>query len=277
MLEKVPVLKKSATKQLELGLQVAYALNTMEWLDHRFNDRRSHLAARKTTPKKKRKGAKDKPIGAGGVDQRLVKALSHELREQILIILNERMASPNELAKELNEGLSQVSYHVKVLKDYECITLVKTEPRRGAVEHYYRATSRPFLSDRDWHELPLSAREGLSAGLVQSIVKDTVAALEEQTFDAREDRHLSRTSLILDEKGWRDLMSAMEAALTKVGKIHEESGKRLAKAGAVEGFTAMVAMVGIEMPDPGQKKESKTKSAKAKGRTKAKAKSKTRR
>jgi DNA-binding transcriptional ArsR family regulator len=227
------------------------------------------LAAKRATTKGKSK-RKNKPIGPGGVDQRLVKALSHELREQILIILNERMASPNELAKELGEGLSQVSYHVKVLKDYETITLVKTEPRRGAVEHYYRATSRPFISDRSWHELPLSAREGLSAGLMQSIVKDTVAALEEGTFDAREDRHLSRTSLILDEKGWRDLTKAMEGWLEKVGKIHQESGARLSKAGSTEdAVTAMVAMVGVEMPDAGTKKKSK-----AKGRAKAKAKAK---
>ena len=89
-----------------------------------------------------------------GVDQRLVKALAHPLRVEILTILNERMASPNELSKELEEGLSQVSYHVKVLKDFECIEMVKTEPRRGAVEHYYRATSRAFLTDRDWTLAP---------------------------------------------------------------------------------------------------------------------------
>jgi predicted transcriptional regulator len=64
----------------------------------------------------------------------MVKALSHELRVEILTILNERVASPNELAKELGEGLSQVSYHVKVLRDYGTITLVKTVPRRGAVD-----------------------------------------------------------------------------------------------------------------------------------------------
>jgi DNA-binding transcriptional ArsR family regulator len=228
-------------------------------------------AKRKSTKTKSRSKSK---IGAGGVDQRLVKALSHELREQILIILNERMASPNELAKELDEGLSQVSYHVKVLKDYETITLVKTEPRRGAVEHYYRATSRPFLSDRSWHELPLSAREGLSAGLMQSIVKDTVVALEEGTFDAREDRHLSRTSLILDQKGWRDLTKAMEAWLEKVAKIHQESGARLAKADPSEALTAMVAMIGIEMPEAGSKKKAKAKAKKGKAKTKGKAKAK---
>jgi DNA-binding transcriptional ArsR family regulator len=230
------------------------------------------LAAKSKTTKGRSKRRK-KPIGAGGVDQRLVKALAHELREEILIILNERMASPNELAKELDEGLSQVSYHVKVLKDYECITLVKTEPRRGAVEHYYRATSRPFLSDKSWHELPLSAREGLSAGLMQSIVNDAAAALETGSFDAREDRHLSRTSLILDEKGWREMTKAMEGWLAKVGKIQKESSTRLSKAGA-EGIPALVAMIGIEVPEPGTKKPAK---AKGKGKGKAKARGKAKR
>jgi len=62
-----------------------------------------------------------------------MKALGHPLRIAILTILNDRMASPNELSKELDEGLSQVSYHVEALKDYGMIEMVKTEPRRGAV------------------------------------------------------------------------------------------------------------------------------------------------
>src|SRR3954454_10485274 len=128
--------------------------------------------------------AKSKPNGRAqksakqGVNQSLVKALAHELRVEILTILNERMASPNELSKELGEGLSQVSYHVKVLRDYKCIELVKTVPRRGAVEHYYRATSRAFLTDRDWQAMPESVKPGLSADLLQVIVDDAVAAVE---------------------------------------------------------------------------------------------------
>ena len=101
----------------------------------------------KTKTTKGRKKGKGRTKTNRGVNQDLVKSLAHELRAEILAILNERMASPNELAKELDEGLSQVSYHVKVLKDYGVIRLVKTEPRRGAVEHYYRATSRA-LPDR---------------------------------------------------------------------------------------------------------------------------------
>ena len=133
------------------------------------------------TKTKKKKGT--------GVDQRLVKALAHPLRVEILTILNERMASPNELSKELEEGLSQVSYHVKVLKDFECIEMVKTEPRRGAVEHYYRATSRAFLTDSDWQSLPESVKPGVSASSIQMIIDDVVGALTGGTFDARDDRH----------------------------------------------------------------------------------------
>src|SRR3954470_3131776 len=114
---------------------------------------------------------------ATGVDQKLVKALAHALRVQILMILNERMASPNELSKELGEGLSQVSYHVKVLKDFECIEMVKTEPRRGAVEHYYRATSRAFLTDRDWKDLPDSVKPGVSSSAIQMIFDDVISSL----------------------------------------------------------------------------------------------------
>lgn len=191
--------------------------------------------------------AKGKANRRGSVDQRLVKALAHELRVEILTILNERIASPNELAKELEEGLSQVSYHVKVLRDYECIELVKTEPRRGAVEHYYRATSRPFVSNRNWQEIPATVRAGLSAELMELIQGDVVRALEAGTFEARKDVHLTRTLMLLDERGWRDLMGALSKTLDTVSKIQNESSARLQKAGE-EGFSASVSMLGFETP-----------------------------
>ena len=82
------------------------------------NDRRSRFGRKEQNHQRPKKG-KGRAKSKRGVNQDLVKSLAHELRAEILAILNERMASPNELAKELDEGLSQVSYHVKVLKDYE--------------------------------------------------------------------------------------------------------------------------------------------------------------
>jgi DNA-binding transcriptional ArsR family regulator len=227
--------------------------------------------AAKTKTSKSRKRGKGRTKNRRGVNQALVKSLAHELRAEILAILNERMASPNELAKELDEGLSQVSYHVKVLKDYEVIRLVKTEPRRGAVEHYYRATSRAYLSDRDWHELPESVRVGMSADLFQAVVDDAVAAIEGETFDDREDRHLSWTPLMLDEQGWAAMQTLLDTTLKQVLKLNTEASKRLAKS-KEKGISASVSMLGYEVPDTAAKKPPKRK-AKASGR-KAKAKKK---
>src|SRR5690349_7596848 len=147
------------------------------------------------------------------------------------------MASPNELSKELEEGLSQVSYHVKVLKDFECIEMVKTEPRRGAVEHYYRATSRAFLTDSDWRSLPESIKPGVSASSFQMIIDDVVGALLSGTFDARDDRHLSWTPGVVDQQGWEESVDLANETLEKIIKIHAASAKRLAKSGE-EGITA---------------------------------------
>src|SRR5919107_5509795 len=90
------------------------------------------------------------------VDPRIAKALSHPMRARILAILNERTASPNEISEMLDERLPNVSYHVRALLDLECIELVDTAQRRGAIEHYYRAVKRPFFSDADWPQLPAS-------------------------------------------------------------------------------------------------------------------------
>jgi DNA-binding transcriptional ArsR family regulator len=239
----------------------------MEHLSHTATIGGVALAAKSKTTKGSKRG-KGRAKSKRGVNQALVKSLAHELRAEILAILNERMASPNELAKELDEGLSQVSYHVKVLKDYEVITLVKTEPRRGAVEHYYRATSRAYLTDRDWHELPESVREGMSADLFQMIVDDVVASLENEVFDAREDRHMSWTPMIVDEQGWAEINGLLNTALKQVLKAQQASVKRVAKSGE-PGINMSVAMIGYAVPDTSAKKPPKRK-AKTKAKAKAK-------
>lgn len=202
-----------------------------------------------------------------GVDQRLVKALAHPLRVEILTILNERMASPNELSKELEEGLSQVSYHVKVLKDFECIEMVKTEPRRGAVEHYYRATERAFLTDRDWKALPESVKPGVSSSAIQMIFDDVVGALAGGTFDTRDDRHISWTPGVVDEQGWTESVDLVAETLEGLIKIHATSAKRLAKSGE-EGIPATAVLMNFEGLSP----EAKASKGLKKGRAKKAAK-----
>jgi len=50
--------------------------------------------------------------------------------------------SPNELSFELQVYLAKLDYHVDQLHQAGLIELVRTEPRRGATEHFYRRAPR---------------------------------------------------------------------------------------------------------------------------------------
>jgi DNA-binding transcriptional ArsR family regulator len=163
-----------------------------------------------------------------GITQQLAKALAHPLRVRILTSLQKGISSPNQLSQELGEPLGNVSYHVKTLLEYDCVELVKTEPRRGAVEHFYRATERAFFSDADWAKIPASARKGISGVALENIGKDVTRAMISGTIDSRADRHVTESSLLLDEKGWSELNGVLKDALDRAMEIQEEAATRLA-------------------------------------------------
>lgn len=179
------------------------------------------------------------------VDQRLIKALGHPTRTRALAILNERVASPKELAQEIGDGLSQVSYHVRVLLDCGYIELVKTKPRRGATEHYYRGVRRALLPDEAWRKLPPQIKQGISIGVLNETFEDAAESLKAGTFDERKDRHLSWTPLIVDGDGWRELTSLLAETLERAFDIQAESAARLSGA-AEESIAATLAMMGFE-------------------------------
>lgn len=163
------------------------------------------------------------------VDQRLMKALSHPLRVQILTLVNGREWSPNEMSKELDEGLSQVSYHVKVLRDFEMIEMVKTEPRRGAVEHYYRAVERIIVPEGMSADLPKSSRLELLGKIIRDAERDIHEALKARTFYQREDMHADWVPMDLTDKGCKRLHARADKFLEDIIKIEGDSANDIAK------------------------------------------------
>ena len=55
--------------------------------------------------------------------------------------------SPRELAAALEQPLSTLSYHVRVLADCGAIALVRTKQIRGSTQHFYRAAVKARLGD----------------------------------------------------------------------------------------------------------------------------------
>jgi DNA-binding transcriptional ArsR family regulator len=182
-----------------------------------------------------------------GITQQLAKALAHPLRVRILTSLHKGVSSPNQLSQELGEPLGNVSYHVKTLLEYDCVELVKTEPRRGAVEHFYRATERAFFSASDWEKIPASARKGISGSVLEMIGHDASAALIAGSIDARTDSHVSRTPLVIDDKGWTELTALLSDTLNRAIEIQEESATRLA-AGKGEPISTKLGIIHFESP-----------------------------
>jgi len=160
-----------------------------------------------------------------GVDQRLVKAIAHPLRFKILTLLNEGVASPKALSDRLGEPLGTVSYHVRILADLGCAELVGTTPRRGALEHHYRATMRPALNDDDWSALPASVRRSIVGDAVQRAWSDVGAASEAGTLDAP-DALVQREGLVLDEQGARELKDLLASTIDRARAIAAESAAR---------------------------------------------------
>ncbi|MGH2762664.1 MAG: hypothetical protein ACRDL4_05760 [Thermoleophilaceae bacterium] len=169
------------------------------------------------------------------------------MRAHALVILNERVASPNEIATELEESLPTVSYHVRMLFELGCVELVRTAPRRGAIEHYYRAVARPFFSDRDWRRLPRSVRQENADATLELILRDLDDAIRAGSFEARHDRHLSRTALVLDEQGWTELNALLEETLDRAGRIAAASADRLGETDG-EALSTTLAVGHFEAP-----------------------------
>lgn len=182
-------------------------------------------------PKRSGKAKPKKKVTKGSeiLDPRLAKALANTLRVEILAVLSHRQISPVGYVREYGGKLPSVAYHFKVLESYECIELSETVKRRGALEHIYRCTKRPLLGDGDWKLLPLSVRGGISGAILQTLIERSQRAIEEGTFDAREDRHFTWTPLAVDEKGWKETTALLASTLARLEKIEAKSHARLLK------------------------------------------------
>jgi DNA-binding transcriptional ArsR family regulator len=152
------------------------------------------------------------------LDPQLIKAISHPLRHRLLLLLNDRVASPKELAVELDQPIGRVSHHIRTLAALGAIELVDTRPRRGAVEHFYRATIRPWFTDDAWARIPRSTRQAIFAEYLQRITSDVRAAIEHGGFDHPR-AHVSYTLLELDEAAMAEVAEILSDALERIAKV----------------------------------------------------------
>jgi DNA-binding transcriptional ArsR family regulator len=186
------------------------------------------------------------------VDQRVAHAIGHPMRIDALSMLHERTASPKEIADEIGVPLGKVAFHVKELFNTGCIELVKTVPRRGAVEHYYRAARQPLLTDRDWRKLDDGeARQEIAGLAFKAVVTEGLAALRAGKMDD-DDLHLSWQVVDLDAEGRRELAEHQLESLARTEQIRAASEERL-RASGEEGTATVTGAFGFERSRGGKR------------------------
>jgi DNA-binding transcriptional ArsR family regulator len=181
-------------------------------------------------------------------DPRLVKALAHPLRIRVMSLLEQRSATPKEMALELGVPLENLSYHVRTLRDFGFIKLERRRMVRGAVEHRYGLAARPQITAQAWEQLPASVREALDAASLDQIW-DIVSRAAAQNKMSRAESHLTREFVRLDEEGFAAASKIISAAVDELMEVEKQAAKRLRTHAATEVPTILIAML-FDAPDP---------------------------
>lgn len=167
------------------------------------------------------------------------------MRVRILEALQGRTASPTELAREFGESLGVVSYHANALLDVGCIEQVRTQPKRGTIEHFYTAVPRSFIGHQDWRNAPLSVRGGVTGEALRTFAAKVTAAIEADTIDRREDTTLNWMPMTVDEQGWREAAEILDRALRGLQEVASTSRERL---GGADGIPMVTGLAAFEVP-----------------------------
>jgi DNA-binding transcriptional ArsR family regulator len=169
-------------------------------------------------------------------DARLVKGLAHPLRIAILRVLEDRTASPSEIAEEIDAPLGNVSYHVRFLARLGLVELAGTRPRRGAVEHYYRAVARMQVSQEAWERVPLPVRDAVLSSALHEVARSVGAAAAAGGFSHKK-AQATHVQIKLDHHGMTELSDAVQELHRRAVDIGQKSQERIASRASGEAET----------------------------------------
>lgn len=181
-------------------------------------------------------------------------AVNHPIRLDCLAILIVRIASASEIAKELGISTSAAAHHIAELHKDGVIEYVRTEvggSRRGASEHFYRATALPEVTEEDWLVMPREGRRQMAGRVLQAIVAQSLAGLRCQTMESDDRLHLGWQAIEVDAEGEDEVAGLLEETSECFKQIKARNRSRL-KGEGKDGTVRIVATMGFYRADPGE-------------------------
>jgi hypothetical protein len=172
-------------------------------------------------------------------------ALGHPIRFEALTIFNERVASPKEISGELHEDLNLVTYHITQLLKAECIELVRTEPRGGSHEHFYRGVQRAEISDEDWLKMPDADKREICAATYRNLSAEGLASIHTGKMSADPCMRIWWKAVNLDHEGREEASIEQAKHMERLQKIETRSNARMVESSSYEGVSTVLAVLGF--------------------------------
>jgi hypothetical protein len=166
--------------------------------------------------------------GLGRVDDGMLYVFSHPLRIRMIAALNEECGSASDLARRLGVQTYHTDYHMKKLREHDCVEVLEQVKVRGCVKTIYRAKVKVDFPEEVWEQLPPSVKKLVAAAVFLTSSSDAQAALVSGSFEERPESHASWTSLKLDDQGWKILSGRLDEVLADAEQIQTDAKDRLA-------------------------------------------------
>jgi hypothetical protein len=182
---------------------------------------------------------------------RLAKVFVDPLNLKIVSELNLRAMSPSQLAAMFeSSSVFSIDRRCKMLTELGWLSKVSEKTggvRRGATEHFYRATGPAVFDRDDWRLISAGAKKSASAITIEQFWEKVCEAVAAGTFDSRVERHLSWCSLLVDGQGWDQVMRLLYDYFENLLEV-QKAGPDIVEQGRGEFVAATFFIGGFESP-----------------------------
>jgi hypothetical protein len=159
-------------------------------------------------------------------------AVTHQVRTEILAILNEGPRSREELARLIRAPVGKnIAHHLREMLADGSIELAYVKPVRNAFEHYYRAVEFRFYTDEEIEAMPPEARQAIAGVILEGVMAEAMSALWAGKMVNDRRVWLSWRWFNVDARGRGDIADDQARHWERVREIEAESLGRCARSG----------------------------------------------